>query len=279
MAFYPFNQVVLSDYLRILSDKLLSLYPENKLYMTIAKQIKETIRTFPDDYVFGADDFDFTLQQRQAVSKTLQRMVRSGEISTLAKGKYFKPRQTIFGSLKPSPAQIAKEFIFKNGKRVGYMTGVAAFSQFSLTTQISSKIQIGTKQYRHPIKRNGYDISFIVQPNEINDDNVDVLCILDCLRYIKRVPATTTSEACKRMISVIAELPEQKKTLLVQCAMEYSASVRALCGAVVEYVSNDETLTEPLRRSLSGATKYRYDIPSEILPTSLNWRIYEPARK
>lgn len=247
--------------------------------MTIAKQIKSIIQSFPDDYVFGADDFDFDLQQRQAVSKTLQRMVRNGEISTLAKGKYYKPRTTVFGQLKPSPAQIAREFIFKDGKRVGYLTGTAAFSRFSLTTQISSKIQIGTNKYRMPKKRDGYDISFVVQSNEINEGNIEVLSILDCLRFIKRIPATTTKEACKRIISVIADLSEQQKTLMVQCAMGYSPTVRALCGAILEYVGGDEALTGPLRKSLSGASKYRYNIPAEILPTSLNWRIYEPAQK
>ncbi len=265
-------------FLRVIGH-LINFALEIILNMTIAKQIKSIIQSFPDDYVFGADDFDFDLQQRQAVSKTLQRMVRNGEISTLAKGKYYIPRTTMFGPLKPSPAQIAREFIFKDGRRVGYLTGTSAFSRFSLTTQISSKIQIGTNKYRQPKKRDGYDISFVMQANEINEDNIDVLTILDCLRFIKKIPATTTKEACKRIISVISDLPNSQKALMAQCAMGYSPSVRALCGAILEYVGENEVLTGTLRKSLSGASKYWYNIPAEILPTSLNWRIYEPTRK
>lgn len=112
--------------------------------MTVSKKVKQTISEFPDDFVFAVSDLDCDVSQREAAARTLQRMAENGEISKLSNGKYYKPRLTVFGKLKPSPSQVAKEFLVKNGRMIGYLTWAAAFSQYSLTTQISSGIQIGT---------------------------------------------------------------------------------------------------------------------------------------
>lgn len=115
--------------------------------MTVSKKIKQAISEFPDDFVFAVSDLDCDVSQREAAARALQRMAENGEISKLSNGKYYKPRVTVFGNLKPSPAQVAKEFLVKDGQVIGYLTGATAFSQYSLTTQISSGIQIGTNYY------------------------------------------------------------------------------------------------------------------------------------
>ena len=62
-------------------------------------------------------------------------MVQSGEISKLAKGRFYKPRKTQFGELKPSAYQIAKDYIERDGKLIGYITGYSAYNALGLTTQ------------------------------------------------------------------------------------------------------------------------------------------------
>lgn len=74
------------------------------------------VSDFPDDFVFVASDLDCDISQRNAAARALQRMAERGEISKLSNGKYFKPRITMFGELKPSPAQIAKEYLVDNQK-------------------------------------------------------------------------------------------------------------------------------------------------------------------
>ena len=108
----------------------------------------------------------------------------------------------VFGSLKLSPAQVAKEILVKDGRVIGYLTEPTAFSQYSLTTQISSGIQIGTNYYRSPLKRGNYNISFVLQPNDIKEDAIDLFRLLDCLKFIKEIPGTIPSEACKRIICI-----------------------------------------------------------------------------
>ena len=233
---------------------------------------------FPDDFIFTVADLDCNVTQREAAARALQRMAANGEISKLSNGKYYKPRITAFGNLKPSPAQVVKEFMVKDGLVIGYLTGATAFSQYSLSTQISSDIQIGTNYYRRPLKRGNYNISFILQPNLIEEDAIDLLRLLDCIRFIKDIPGTTPNEACKRIICIINEMPDNKKKQLAEYALNYAPAVRALLGAIMEYLGYRDCLVEPLRRSLNGLSKYRLPITDSILPNKTKWRIYEPTR-
>ena len=246
--------------------------------MTTAKKIKQMVSDFPDDFVFVASDLNSDISQRDMAARALQRMAKRGEISKLSNGKYFKPRITMFGALKPSPAQIAKEYLVKDGRTIGYLTGGAAFSQYSLTTQISSEIQIGTNQYRRPLKRGNYRISFVLQPNSIPEAEIDLLRLLDCIRFIKEIPGTTPNEACKRIMLIVGGLDEEQQLKLAQYALRYTPYVRALLGAIMENTGASEIITEPLRQSLNGISKYRLPIKGDTLPNKINWRIYEPSR-
>ncbi len=247
--------------------------------MTVSKKIKQAISEFPDDFVFAVSDLDCDVSQREAAARALQRMAENGDISKLSNGKYYKPRVTVFGSLKPSPAQVAKEFLVKDGRVIGYLTGVTAFSQYSLTTQISSEIQIGTNYYRRPLKRGNYNISFVFQPNDIKEDAIDLLRLLDCLKFIKEIPGTTPNEACRRIICIISGLDDNGKKKMAEYALNYAPSVRALLGAIMEFLGCGDNMIEPLRQSLNGISKYWIPITDTVLPNKLKWRIYEPARR
>lgn len=64
------------------------------------------IDRFPKGYVFTYDDITTEVNQKEAVIKALNRMVASGKIAKLSKGKYYKPEQTPFGNLQPNQAQV-----------------------------------------------------------------------------------------------------------------------------------------------------------------------------
>ena len=202
--------------------------------MKVSEKIANTIDRLPVDYIFTYSDFDIEVSSKDAVVKALNRMAASGKISKVSKGKFYKPRKTQFGALQPSPYQIAKDFLEQNGELIGYITGYSAYSSLGLTTQIPSALQIGTNKYRRAIKRGMYNISFIVQPNKITQKNIELLRILDAIRFIKEIPATTPDEACSRLITIISQLAEEKKIALSSLVLKYSPSVQALCGAILE---------------------------------------------
>ncbi len=247
--------------------------------MNISKEIRKKIVVFPDDYVFKASDFEMESQNQSAVVKALNRMAATGEISKLSKGKFYKPRKTQFGELKPSAYQIAKDYIERDGKLIGYITGYSAYNALGLTTQISSYIQIGTNKSRRAVKRDKYTISFIMQQNTITKKNIEILRILDAVRFIREIPATTPNEACIRLKEIIKDLNDEQKEMLVKCSLKYTNYVRALCGAILEDIGYDGNSLDSIRKSLNGVTNYHLPISESVLPNKQNWRIYEPARK
>lgn len=247
--------------------------------MNISKEIRKKIVIFPDDYVFRASDFEMESQNQSAVVKALNRMAATGEISKLSKGKFYKPRKTQFGELKPSAYQIAKDYIERDGKLIGYITGYSAYNALGLTTQISSYIQIGTNKSRRAVKRDKYTISFIMQQNTITKKNIEILRILDAVRFIREIPATTPNEACIRLKEIIKDLNDEQKEMLVKCSLKYTNYVRALCGAILEDIGYDGNSLDNIRKSLNGVTNYHLPISESVLPNKQNWRIYEPARK
>ncbi|MDR0691543.1 MAG: DUF6088 family protein [Prevotellaceae bacterium] len=241
--------------------------------MKIIEKIKSTIDRFPTDYVFTYVDIPIEGGKEATVVKYLNRMAAAGVISKLSKGKYYKPRQTQFGALKPSPYQIAKDFIEKDGKLIGYLTGYSVFNELRLTTQISNALQIGTNKYRRAVKREIYTISFVFQPNKITKDNIELLRILDAVRFIKEIPATTPDEVCIRFKEIFRKLAPKKKAELTNLALQYTNSVRALCGAILESIGTERALLNRLQKSLNAVTDYKTPISENILPTKTKWRL------
>ena len=150
--------------------------------MVIARLIKDKLSSTPAGVVLTTRDFGVEMRYQPALVKALSRLVLQGELQKIAKGKYYIPKKTIFGKLKPADSELVKDFLEKDGKIVGYITGTTAFASMGLTTQISSSILIGTNKYRRPITRNGVKVSFLLQENTITSSNIPLLRILDALR-------------------------------------------------------------------------------------------------
>jgi hypothetical protein len=239
--------------------------------MKIVDILENKICRLPLDYVFTYRDFD--VDQKASVIKGLNRLVGEGKIAKLSKGKFYKPRKTPFGELKPSVYQIVKDLIEKNGKLTGYLTGYSVYNDLGLTTQISNQIQIGVARYRRAVKREAYTISFVVQPNVITQGNIALLRILDAVRFIKEIPAATPDEACLRLQEIFRALTPEKQAMLSALSLKYTDSVRALCGAILEHVCADKALTDKLKKSLNAITAYKIPISEAVLPTKAKWRI------
>ncbi|MDR2756990.1 MAG: DUF6088 family protein [Planctomycetaceae bacterium] len=241
--------------------------------MKIVDIIEDKINRLPTNYVFTYSDFNKEVEAKNSIIKILNKLVTTKKIAKLSKGKFYKPQKTPFGLLKPPAYQIVKDFIEQNGKLIGYLTGYSVYNDLGLTTQISNQIQIGTNKYRHAVKRENYTISFIVQPNKITKDNIVSLRILDAVRFIKAIPATTPDEACIRLKEIFRELTPEKQQTLVNLALKYTDSVRALCGAILEDINADEVVTAKLKNSLNNITDYKIPISETVLPAKTKWRI------
>lgn len=238
--------------------------------MIIARQIKEKLSSTPAGVVLTARDFGVEMQYQPALAKALSRLVLQGELQKIAKGKYYIPKKTIFGELKPTDSELVKDFLEQNGKVVGYITGTTAFASMGLTTQISSSILIGTNKYRRPITRNGVKVSFLLQENTITSNNIPLLRILDAIRLIKEIPATSPDECVTNIHKAIVVLSKEQKQELAELSLAYTPYVRALLGAIYESMGLE---TENISKTLNGVTSYKLPISDKVLSNKKNWNI------
>ena len=130
--------------------------------MVVANQIKTRIESFPEGYVFSLADFDMDGNSEIALAKLLSRMAAKGEIRRSAKGKYYKPQNTLFGMIGPAYNELVKDFLIKDGIMVGYVTGTAAFSEMGLTTQITQELMIGTSVKAQKDSQRASSVFFII---------------------------------------------------------------------------------------------------------------------
>lgn len=226
----------------------------------------------PNGYVFTYEDFDIEVKNKEAVIKALNRMVESGKISKLAKGKYFKPEKTPFGVLQPGQEQIVKDLLDEDGKTVGYLTGYSVYNKLGLTSQVSNTIQIGKNQTRPKFKRERYSISFVKQKNTITKKNIPLLQILDSIKYIKKIPDSTGKASCLRFLEILKGLSLDGKKNLIRLALKYPPSTRALLGALLDEIQK-EPMTLALKESLNPITKYEISNANEVLTKAADWNI------
>jgi hypothetical protein len=229
------------------------------------------IDRFPKGFVFTYADFNSEVSQKQALIKALNRMVISGKIAKLSKGKYYKPETTPFGDLLPNQKQVVKDLLEEKGKINGYLTGYSIYNQLGLTTQVSNTIQIGKNEIRPSFKRDRYTIDFIKQKNNITKDNIPLLQILDAIRYIKKIPDTTITNSCIRFIAILRQLNEKDLLLIMRLANKYPPATRALLGAMLDELKS--TKTETLFNTLNPITKYKLAGAFSVLSTAEKWNI------
>ncbi|MEG1543716.1 MAG: DUF6088 family protein [Tannerellaceae bacterium] len=238
--------------------------------MIIADSIRKVIELTSPGVVITINDFDIPSIYQPALVKALSRYVAKGEIQKISKGKYYKPKNTIFGSLKPPISEVVKDLLESNGQIVGYTTGPSSFADMGLTTQISSAIIVGSNKYRRPMKRAGYSISFLLQPNIITESNIPLLRILDAIRLFRDIPATSPNDCIKEICRIIKNLSMEQINELTTLSFPYAPYVRALLGAILE---NLGIATDNFRQTLNGVTSYKLPISEATLPTKKNWNI------
>lgn len=240
--------------------------------MKTTDYIATTIDRLPKGYVFTYADFTTEVNKKEAVIKALNRMVVSGKIAKLAKGKYYKPESTPFGNLEPSQFQVVKDLLEDDGKTIGYLTGFSIYNQLALTTQVSNTIQIAKNEIRPMLKRDRYTIKFIKQKNTITKENVPLLQILDSIRYIKKIPDTSIASACLRLTAILKILNEKDANSLVRLSQKYPPATRALLGALLEE-SGIIQFQELLQKNLNPITKYKLSGVSSVLKTAEKWNL------
>ena len=240
--------------------------------MKTSNFINSEISRLPQSTIFTYQDFIKEGNSREATIKALNRKVASGEIAKIAKGKFYVPQQSIFGVLKPNEEEMIKDLLEENGEIVGYLTGLSMYNRLGLTTQVSAVTVIGKNEVRPAFKRGYLRIHFIKQKNKITKDNVQLLQILDAIRYVKEIPDADIDFLCNRFLSILKNIPTDFQSKMVELAILYPPATRALLGALLDELGVMD-LTKPLYKSLNPITVYKLPRASKVLSSTQKWNI------
>ena len=227
-----------------------------------SKGIKKRILDFEMGKVFRLEDLELSRSEYNAAVVALGRLVQEGEIERLSPGVYYKPKQTRFGVVGPSMEERFRDLLYDGDTPIGYLTGLYAFNLFGLTTQHSSILEIGTNFPKRNTKRGIYAIRFVLQKNQICQDNIDMLRLLDCLKWIKKIPDTTVDKSYTLLKKKVSEYEKKDHKQLVELSLKYTPLTRALLSSML----TDESLVATLHQTLNPLTRFRIGLsPSLVL--------------
>lgn len=240
--------------------------------MTAAKEIVRRVDTLGTDRIFSISDLGLPVDWWSNIKVKLGRMVKDGTLVKIANGKYYRPRTSILGPVPPSTEELVKDLLYDDGKLVGYLTDYSIWDSMGLTSQFSSTIFIGLNRRKDPTTRDGREIRFVLQQNEISEQNVNLLQILDTIKFIKKIPDTTIEKTITRLREIFTNLDDKELVSLAELSRKYPPRVRAIVGAIMEAIGK-HSIAASIKNTLNPLTEYRIGIDQSILPSLSNWNI------
>lgn len=240
--------------------------------MTTTGKIQTKIKKLPKGKSFGYADLGIEKKNYITAAKVLERMQAKGVIRKLSKGVFYKPEQSVFGELKPDYSEQLRPYLFDNGKRIAYETGYTLYNRMCLTTQMAFRVKIASRSKRISINRGMLKADAVKSYAEVTEDNYELLGFLDAIKDIKRIPDCSVSKAVKILTGKIRQFDYSKQQRLTKYALFYPPRVRALLGAIFDYLESPVN-TDKLKESLNPLTKIQLGLKERDLPTIINWNI------
>ena len=117
--------------------------------MSVAASVNRTIDQAPTGRIFGYEVFPQYREAPGAVVRAVNRGVENRRLKRIAKGRFYKPRKGALGDVPVSDEERLRDALYRNGRRVGYVTGPALYNRLGLTTQMPKTVAIAGES-RHP---------------------------------------------------------------------------------------------------------------------------------
>jgi hypothetical protein len=239
----------------------------------LTTQIRNRIKQLSKGKPFGYEDLRIVKENYSTAAKALERLQKAGLIKKISKGVFYKPEQTVFGELQPDYGEQLRPYLFANGKRIAYETGVSLYRRLGLTTQMAFTIKIASRGKRININRGALQADGVKSYTEVTESNYEVLGLLDAFKDIKKIPDTSVAQSAKRLQAILKDLDKKQKEILIKYALLYPARVRALVGAILQNINYKSKALDKLNQSLNPLSTIKLGIKENELPTKKNWYI------
>lgn len=239
--------------------------------MKVAEKIEKRIKRMPDGATFKYQQLNIAANEYSAAAKAIERLIAKELIKRVSTGIFYKPKKTIFGELRPGETEIIKPYLFEQGKRIAYITGIALYNNLGLTTQVPKTIKIASRSKRISINAGSLKAKPVKSYVDVTIDNYQLLEILDVLKDFVKIPDLDREMGIKFLLNKLKNLSKKDGARIIKYALQYPPRARAFLGALLNEISTQENRT--LKQSLNPLTKYELGINDELLSTAPNWNI------
>lgn len=240
--------------------------------MGVTQNIQKQISKLPAGATFKYEQLAIEPQEFSAAAKAIERLITKGVIKRISTGVFYKPKQSVFGELKPNEEEILKPYLFEKGKRIAYITGTSLYNRMGLTTQIPKSIKIASRNKRITVSNDVVKATPVKSYIDVTDNNFYLLELLDALKDFKKIPDLDKISGIKILSKRLQEYNPATIKLLIKCGLAYPPRVRSFLGALLENIEKLSNLTA-LRKSLNPLSEYEYGIDTKQLPTAEKWNI------
>ena len=237
--------------------------------MSVAKVTRNFVDSIDEAKLFTYDDVPS--DNKSTVAIELSRLYKKGVIKKVSKGKFYKPKKRAFGEIEPSSNEKIQSYV-NSQDDVVYETGLNSFRQLGLTTQVAKTTTVATNRPYKKVDIDNIQIKFVPKRVDISKEDIPLVQILDALKDITKIPATTPEQAFVYLKDIIAKLSKDEQIKLSDFGKKYTPRTRALLGAILKEIGLWENAYE-LKQTLNPLTKYKIGISKEVLPTKSYWNI------
>ncbi|MEO5996975.1 MAG: DUF6088 family protein [Chitinophagaceae bacterium] len=238
--------------------------------MTITAKVAAQVSKFKDGTTFTYEELQINREEYPGAAKAIERLLKKGIVSRVSTGLFYKPRKTAFGTLQPNEQDLLRPYLYENGKRVAYITGLALYNKLGLTTQVPKNIKLTSRDKRIAASVGSLKIRSVKSYTDITEENYQYLELLDVIKDFKTIPDIDSTTAIQNITGKLKKLGSLK--IFKALALKYPPRVRAFAGAILQQIAPKVNLDD-LKTSLNPLSQFKFGINTKQLSTITNWNI------
>lgn len=245
----------------------------------IKKQVFSFIKSLKESDIFSIADIKIANAKRTTIYYALNEALNDGLIDKLARGKYYIPKKTRFGNIKPKDSDVIEHVIkevYKKTKIKPYFASNTIFLKLGLTTQVSSEIFIicnisaNKKIYIKNLK-----INMIKYKEEWKPEQTKYLEFLYSLDHINKIPDASIDESYIILFKILKSNFDTNGIIGLSKSLNYfKPKTAALLGSMIEQLGY-KILADEIYNNLNKTTSYNFNVKDTTINKELKkkWRI------
>ena len=171
--------------------------------LDLKTQIRSRVAAQPGGVWTPVDFLD--LAPRAAVDKALQRLARSGDISRIDRGLYFRQRNSTLTGKPTAPDQKAViDAVARRDQTRVVVDGMTAANDLGLTTAVPARVTVLTDARLRPIRLGNQHIQFkTVAPSRLYWAGHPAMRVVQALYWLQDILQSNPAAVMKRLTAIL----------------------------------------------------------------------------